>query len=41
MARDQAARGFTMRVLRDADTLWRLEGREQQAAHRIHDRANQ
>jgi quercetin dioxygenase-like cupin family protein len=30
MEQAEAARSFTMRVLRDADMLWRLEGREQQ-----------
>jgi len=31
MAQAEAAQRCTMRVLRDADTLWRLEGRERQA----------
>lgn len=31
MARNDAAGGFTMRVLRDPDILWRLEGQSQQA----------
>jgi quercetin dioxygenase-like cupin family protein len=31
MAREEAARGFSMQMVRDADILWRLEGRERQA----------
>jgi quercetin dioxygenase-like cupin family protein len=31
MARGEAEQAFTMHVLRDADILWRLEGRERQA----------
>jgi len=30
MAREEAMRGFSMQMLRDADMLWRLEGRERQ-----------